>query len=325
MLPVVLLSPDHLAHLPFPPDRRQPASGDRGHPGTVVALGNFDGVHRGHRHLLDVLVHEAHARGLPSVVYTFDPLPGEVLRPGATSTRLQPISDRIGALGDAGVDVVCVERFNRSYARRSARWFLEEVLHRHLKAQVVVGGRDIRFGADRDGDAALLGAPGSGLVFVPVDPLRDGTGPISSSRVRGVLGEGDVGQAWHLLGRPHGVDGTVVTGDQRGRQIGFPTANVVSESMLPAFGVYACLASVDGGPSTSAVAHVGTQPTFDGDQVRCEAHLLDVSLAPDGLYGRHLRLQFHHRVRGTLRFASVQALVDQIHQDIARARELLGR
>lgn len=292
-------------------------------PGPVVTVGNFDGVHLGHQALVGRAVERARASGAPACVFTFDPMPIEVLRPERAGRRLMRLQDRVAALGALGVDHIVVERFDRDYAAHDAAWFAVEVLRGRLGASELMLGWDFRFGKDRGGTPDDLRS----LLAVPVEQLApvlaDGE-PISSSRIRAAVERGHVEDAARWLGRPHRLTGEVTHGDRRGRTIGFPTANVPITGLLPpALGVYAVVARA-GGDAWGGVANIGVRPTFGGDPApRLEAHLFDYE-GGDALYGRELAVELRHFVREERRFPSFQELVAQIREDAARARELLA-
>lgn len=290
-------------------------------PGPVLTIGNFDGVHLGHRTLLDALVARARALSAPAVVYTFEPSPRVVLAPHQAMPRILAWPDKVRLLGEAGVDRVVVERFTRPFAQHPPEWFAQEILARRLRAQALVVGYDFRFGRARAGDVALLARL---LPALPVQQVAaaelDGV-VASSSAVRELVAGGHVAAAARVLGRPPFVRGTVVPGDQRGRALGYPTANVETDAeLVPAHGVYAVLVRVDGGPPAPGVANLGVRPTFEGQTGVLEVHLLDG--APD-LYGRELHVSFVDRIRGEQRFDGPDALITQIRQDIDRARQIL--
>lgn len=290
--------------------------------GSVVAIGNFDGVHHGHRAILARLRAHADARGVPALAYTFDPAPTAVLAPHRHQPRILTLPDRVRYLGDIGVDVVVVEPFTRAYAGHPAAWFVDEVLGRRLSARVVVVGYDFRFGMERGGDAAFVRARRPDMVVDEVEALALEGAPVSSSRIRKLVAAGDVVAAARLLGRPHRLRGTVVKGDQRGRTIGFPTANLDNEvELLPLDGVYAVRAAVDGGEPAAGVMNIGTRPTFSGHERRIEVHLLD---GAGDLYGHELTVDLVARIRGERRFEGVDALVAQIRADVDAARQALG-
>lgn len=291
-------------------------------PGPVLTIGNFDGVHRGHQHLLARLVSRARALGVPSCVYTFEPPPRVVLAPQQARTRILAWPEKMRLLADHGVDHVVVERFTRAFAQHPPEWFATQILGARLRAAALVVGYDFRFGRARAGDLALLRRLLPHVPVEQVEALYLDEQLVSSSTVRGLVLEGAVERAAALLGRPHCIRGTVVGGDQRGRTIGFPTANLETDSeLLPAPGVYAVRARVDGGAPLPAVANLGFRPTFEGRSFLVEVHLLDQSL---DLYGHELIVQFEARLRAEQRFSGVDALVAQIRADVEAARGVLG-
>ena len=290
-------------------------------PRPVLTIGNFDGLHNGHRHLISRLVECARSMGLPSCVYTFDPPPRVVLAPTRHQPRIQTWPDKVRIMGELGVDQVVVERFTRSFARHPPGWFVDEILGRRIAPKALVLGYDFRFGSGRNGDVNTLREAVPDLPIEQVEPLEMEGDIVSSSRIRALVTQGEVCRAARLLGCHHVIRGTVVNGDARGRTLGFPTANLESDAeLLPAQGVYACTARVDGGGWHPAVANLGTRPTFDGRGFLVEVHLLDFS---GDLYGTEMEVAFHQRIRGEQTFDGVDALRAQIQQDIERARALL--
>lgn len=292
---------------------------------SVVTIGNFDGVHRGHRTLIARTTAEATQRGARAVALTFDPHPAAVLRPDAVPAALQSLEERTALLRESGCDEVVVVPFDAAFAAQGPEEFVDRLLVDRLAAELVVVGTNFRFGRAAAGDVALLIALGEQRGFgVEAIGLVDlGDGPVSSSALRSQLAAGDVEVVARGLGRPFSLTGEVVHGEGRGRTIGIPTANVaVAEGrVLPADGVYACWAGSEGGGRTPAVVNVGWRPTFAGTSRSVEAHLL-VDDGPD-LYGQRLTLEFVARVRGEQRFEGSEALVARIHEDIRMARELL--
>lgn len=292
---------------------------------AVVTIGNFDGVHRGHAALVARAVAAARARDVRAVALTFDPHPAAVLRPEAVPPALQSLAERVATLEALGCDAVEVVAFDADLAARSAEEFVTDLLVDRLAAVHVVVGENFRFGRGATGDVALLRDLGDAHGFaVEVVGLVDaGDGPVSSSAVRALLAAGDVTAVTRALGRPHRLAGEVVAGEGRGRTIGVPTANVAVPAgrALPADGVYACWARVDGADPVPAVVNVGWRPTFDGTSRTVEAHLL-VEGAPD-LYGRTLALDLMARIRGEERFDDVAGLVARIARDVEAARGLL--
>jgi riboflavin kinase/FMN adenylyltransferase len=290
----------------------------------VVTIGNFDGVHRGHRALVALTLARARAAGGEAVALTFDPHPARVLAPGRVPPALTTPAQKAELLGELGLDVLATLPFTPEVAAMSPEAFVDVVLAGALGARQVIVGEEFRFGRGRSGDAATLvrlGRP-RGFAAFAVPPVMDGGRPVSSSRVREVLAEGDVAHAASLLARPHFVDGTVVEGDRRGRTIGVPTANLDPDAaLLPARGVYAGRCRLPGGGDCLAVVNVGERPTFGGGAVTVEAHLLDFS---GDLYGKRLRLTFAVRLRAEQRFGSAEELVAQIRRDVERARALVS-
>ena len=287
-------------------------------PGPVVTIGTFDGVHRGHQALV------ARARALAGAegrvcAFTFDPSPRDVMRPDHGVPTIQSVDDRVAWLGRAGADDVLLEPFSLDYAQRSAEDFAHEVLRDRLGATGVVVGWDFRFGRGRGGGVDTLRAA-LDIPVVQVEAVEIAGAPVSSTRIRQRVRDGDVSLAAQLLGRPHELVGTVVRGDGRGRTLGIPTANVRPDTELcPAPGVYAVRATWDGG-AADGVANLGDRPTYGPTEGRLEVHLFDVDV---DLYGRELRVGFVSRIRGEQRFDGVEALVAQIHDDIATARRVL--
>ncbi|MEJ5945282.1 bifunctional riboflavin kinase/FAD synthetase [Pseudokineococcus basanitobsidens] len=309
--------------------------------GSVVAVGNFDGVHRGHRVLLDEVVRQARARGMRSLAVTFDPHPLHVLHPDRAPALLTGLDERLTLLGDVGLDGVVVLPFTPALAARTPREWVVEDLARDLGMRATVVGHDVRFGVRNSGDLAALRALALevGVDVVVLDDARSRGRRWSSSWVRELLAAGDVRGAAEVLGRAHRVVGEVVHGDHRGRELGYPTANLApdAEGLVPADGVYAGwltpLADGPGGPVASGVragdrrpaaVSIGTNPTFDGLERRVEAFVLGV---PDGapldLYGVRVRVELVEHLRPTLRFDGVEELCTQMAQDVARARDVL--
>jgi len=295
------------------------------HDPSVVTIGNFDGVHRGHQVLLRRAVALAERHQARSVAVTFDPHPAVLLRADAAPPRLQTLEDRVTALAAAGLDAVLVLPFTRELASSTPAAFVAEVLAGSLAAVRVVVGTNFRFGAKAAGDVVTLLELGEQHGFTPeaVTLLEMDGRRISSSAIREHLQDGDLTWTSAALGRPYQLGGVVVRGDGRGRGIGFPTANLAIDPdlVIPATGVYAGHALLDGS-WVPAVTNVGLRPTFDGTTRTVETHLLDVD---QDLYGRHLAFRFLHRLRSEQRFDGVEALVAQITADVARARGLLSQ
>jgi riboflavin kinase/FMN adenylyltransferase len=298
---------------------------------SVVTIGEFDGVHRGHQRIVEQARQAAAELGLPVVVVTFDPHPDEVVRPGSHPPLLGTARRRSELLAGLGVDAVCVIPFTLEFSRLGPDEFVRAVLVDKLHTALVVVGENFRFGHKAAGDLALLAELGEKYDFsaegVPL--LAENGATISSTGIRARLAAGDVAGAAHDLGRPHRVEGVVVRGHHRGRALGFPTANLESppHTAVPADGVYAgWLVQLDSDGTEQerwpAAISVGTNPTFDGRERTVEAYALDRDDLD--LYGAHMAVDFTQRLRPTVRFASVDELVAQMHDDVDDARRLLA-
>lgn len=293
---------------------------------AVVTVGVFDGVHAGHRLVIDRAVAVGGELGLPVVVVTFDPHPSEVVRPGTHPLLLSTVAHRAELLLGAGADAVCVLPFTTEFSRLSAEDFAARVLGHGLHAAAVVVGANFRFGHRALGTVDTLRAIGAreGFTVEALDLVGHDGATWSSTYVRQCVNEGDVEEAASILGRPHRVEGEVVHGDHRGRRLGYPTANLrtTPHAAVPADGVYAGrLVRADGTAHPAAVS-VGTNPQFDGVERRVEAYVLDRTDLD--LYGEHVAVDFVSRLRGMRRFASVDELLVQMADDVTRARARLG-
>jgi riboflavin kinase/FMN adenylyltransferase len=292
--------------------------------GSWLTIGSFDGVHLGHQALLRELINRAHVEGLSSVVLTFHPHPAVVLNKRKEFSYLSSPEGKVGLLAGLGVDVVITHPFNLQIAQISARDFIQKLIQ-NLKMRRLCVGHDFALGRGRKGDLPALTRLGSELGYTidEVKPVELDGQVVSSSRVRQALLDGDVELAQRLLGRPYKIIGEVIHGDSRGRSLGFPTANleVWAERTLPKPGVYACWAFLDG-KEYPAVTNVGFRPTFDNQPLRprVEAYLLDFDC---DLYRKTMRLSFIRRLRDEVRFADIQALIDQMHQDVQVGRQVL--
>lgn len=288
----------------------------------AVTIGNFDGVHRGHRELVTATVCQAREVGGPAVAVTFDPPPLAVLHPAALKPPLSTPADRAALLHDSGADHVAVLRTDPGLLALSPVAFFEEVVVGLFRAKAVVEGFNFRFGRARAGDADTLRelCRTHAVRFVEVPPLAVGDAAVSSSRVRAAISRGDVTAAAELLGRRYAVCGAVEAGAKRGRTIGFPTANLGGvRTLLPGDGVYAVRVEVDG-RGVAGAANVGPNPTFGEHARKVEVHLIDFT---GDLYGRELRVEFVARLRDTRPFAGVGELTDQLHKDVAAARAVV--
>ncbi len=293
--------------------------------GSVLTIGNFDGVHRGHQALLRRAREVAEPLGTPVVVLTFEPHPLAVLAPHRAPARLTTLDERLALLEHAGADAVIVEPATPELLAIEPRAFVERLLER-CAPRAIVEGPTFRFGRARTGDVTLLRTLGVQLGFevhvleqVRCDSI-DHDPPIHSSTIRSLLAAGRVEHAASMLGRPHRVVGVVGTGESRGRTLGFPTANLEQiDQMLPAHGVYAAVAQLDDQRLRPAAVNVGPQPTFHQAAARVEAHLLDFS---GNLHGRRLGLWWLRRLREQRPFESPAALRQQLEQDVAQVRRL---
>ncbi|MEP3479698.1 MAG: bifunctional riboflavin kinase/FAD synthetase [Fuerstiella sp.] len=290
----------------------------------VVAIGNFDGVHFGHQQMLKQVCSDASRLNGPSVVLTFDPHPVTVLKPGVEIPRLTTIPERIRLLKSHGADHVVILPATAALLEMTAREFFSGVIVSQLEAKGMVEGPDFRFGKNREGDVSMLShlCRDSGIGLRVIESVESADELVSSTRIRSLISEGDLQQAWSLLGRPYAVCGTVVAGAARGRQLGFPTANLADMALLlPADGVYAGFVRIDSEQFAVAV-NIGPNPTFHDGQRKVECHVLDF----DGeLYGRELSVGLLDRIRGLVQFANADELVSQIDLDIQATRKIYSR
>lgn len=296
-----------------------------GHRGCALTIGNFDGIHRGHQAVLSQLARGAAERGLPTTLMTFEPHPVEFFVPERAEARITRFREKVEALMAQPVDRVFCVKFNQAMAHMSADAFVEEVLVAGLGVRYLVVGDDFRFGRDRRGDFETLVAAGErhGFEVERTATFDVGGERVSSTRVRGALTAGDLDTAMELLGRPFRLLGRVVHGDQRGRSIGFPTANIpLYRRQRPLSGVYAVWLVVEGaGEPLAAVANLGVRPTVDGEHALLEVHVFDWE---GDLYGRRVTVEFVQKIREERRFDGLEALTRQIEQDAEAARRRLG-
>jgi riboflavin kinase/FMN adenylyltransferase len=289
-----------------------------------LTIGSFDGVHYGHQAVIQQLVRGAHAEGSPAVILTFHPHPSVVLRGKVGAIYLTLPDERVKLLEQLGADLVIIEPFTRELAATSAEEFVNQLVN-HLGLRHLLIGHDFSLGRGREGNFDVLKGFGKlrGFDVEEMQAVQLDGEVVSSSKIRVMLESGEVGQAARWLSRPYQITGMVVPGDQRGRTIGIPTANlsVPEGKIFPANGVYACKAWLDG-HAWAAATNIGVRPTFDGQgqAVHLEAHLLDYS---GDLYGSTISLDFIERLRGEQRFENIQALVHQINLDIQKTREIV--
>jgi riboflavin kinase/FMN adenylyltransferase len=290
-----------------------------------VTIGNFDGVHRGHRALLDRVDARARELNIRSCVLTFEPHPREFFSPDSAPARLSRLRDKLELMASAGVGRVHVARFDRRLASLSATRFVEDVLVRGLRTRSLTVGRDFRFGQGRGGDFAMLEAASERHGFrleSMADVLQDGE-RVSSSAVRGALQAGDLRRAERLLGHTYTISGRVAHGAKLGRDLGFPTANIPLRRSPPLSGIYVVEVEVDGEKLGPAVASVGKRPTVNPvARPLLEVHLLDFH---EDLYGRHLRVCFLEKLRDEEKYADLAQLKEAIARDVHRAREYFAR
>ncbi|MFD2093653.1 bifunctional riboflavin kinase/FAD synthetase [Blastococcus deserti] len=302
---------------------------------TVVTVGMYDGVHRGHQKLIGVAVARARAMSRPCLLLTFDPHPAEVVRPGSHPAILTSMDRKAELVAELGVDAMCVVPFTPEFMRLAPETFTHTVLVEHLHAAQVVVGENFTYGHRAAGTVETLRAEGRRFGFavegvaLAEDSSDGGEVTISSTYVRACVAAGDMVSAARALGRPHRVDGVVVRGDQRGRDLGYPTANVETPpfTAIPADGVYAGhLVTRDRRSGASrerrpAAISVGTNPTFQGSRRTVEAYVLDYQ---GDLYGEHVGVEFAHRLRPMAAFPDVDALLAAIAKDVADTRSVLG-
>jgi len=290
------------------------------HRGCVATIGNFDGVHRGHQAILARMRERSAALGLPSCVVIFEPQPREFFSPDTAPPRLTRLREKLELLAAEGVDRVLCLAFNRRLRELSAQAFVETVLVDGLGVRHLEVGDDFRFGCDRAGDFDFLCRAGTseGFTVEAATTVEVNGERVSSTRVREALQSGDMALVERLLGRPFSISGRVLHGQKLGRQLGAPTANIqLKRRRVPLCGVYVVSTELDG-RRWPGVANIGVRPSVDGDgQAHLEMHLLDFA---GDLYGRHLAVTFHHKLRDEQRFASLAALKTAIDADIAAAR-----
>ncbi len=289
---------------------------------SVITLGNFDGVHLGHRELFRHLVKTARQLDCPSIVYTFDPHPLKLLAPDKAPRLLNTAEEKRRLIAASHVDYLIESPFDTEFAKMSPEQFVEDILINKLHVKALIVGYDYAFGKGRGGDTEFLKACGKekGFSVEVLQPVGGDGLPYSSTRIRTMIAAGDVAEVVRLLGRQYNLEGVVVPGDQRGRELGFPTANLETEKeQLPAPGVYAVKVRHDL-QEYGGVVNIGTRPTFDGKTSTIEVYLLDYT---GQLYGQKMRIYFVERLRGEQKFASVDHLVGAIEGDIAKARQIL--
>ena len=294
------------------------------HHGCVLTIGNFDGVHRGHQALMGRLLEEGRKRNLPVMMMVFEPQPLELFAGESAPARLTRLREKLKYLAEIGVDSVLCVRFDHRFAALSAQSFISELLVNKLGVNYLAVGDDFRFGAGRQGDFLLLQKAGAqyGFDVVSTETFCDGGKRISSTAVRQALAEDNLALAQSLLGHPFSISGRVVHGDALGRTLGFPTANLpLRRCVSPVKGVYAVEVHGLGPQPLAGVANIGTRPTVKGLRQQLEVHLLDINM---DLYGRHIDVVLKQKIRNEQRFASLDALKEQIAKDTVTARQFFG-
>lgn len=293
---------------------------------AALTIGNFDGVHLAHREICQIINREAKARGGRSAVLTFEPHPLSVVAPGRMPPLMTTLDEKLARLAEQGLGAVVVQPFTHTLAKTEAAEFIRRIICEGVRPGLVAVGFNFRFGKGRAGDVALLQAEGAknGFAVKVLDSFLFEGRRVSSTEIRSLIAGGDVAETARRLGQYHLVEGPVIHGEGRGRQIGIPTANVDYPAiLLPASGVYACWVQVEGrdAPRLPAVTNVGERPTFQGRRVTVEAHLLEGGA---DLYGRVIRVEFVARIRAEKKFEGPDALVAQIRKDIETARKQLA-
>lgn len=300
---------------------------------TAVTIGNFDGVHQGHQLVLRTLVAEAQKRGLASVAVSFDPHPARVHNPGGDHTDIMGHDARQNIMGELGLDAYLLLTYTLDFAAQTPEEFVHSTFVEGLDARLVVIGDDVRFGVNNSGDLTTMKELGDKYGFEVVtveDLLADDARRCSSTSIRGLLAEGKVEDAARLLGRNHFMQGEVVHGAARGRELGFPTANMSQDSdgLIPGDGVYAGWLTDEAGTRHPVAISVGTNPTFAGITTRqVEAHVMgrpQEKVEDFNLYGQNVTLEFVHYLRGMVAYRGVEALIEQMNQDVQQALEKLG-
>ncbi|MDO9051906.1 MAG: bifunctional riboflavin kinase/FAD synthetase [Methylotenera sp.] len=285
-------------------------------PPCALAIGNFDGMHSGHQALINQLIQTAETLNLTAAVMTFEPHPREFFTPESAPARLCSLREKLEYFAKTGVERVYVCRFNRRFAKVTAEEFMQTILREALHAEAILVGEDFRFGAMRAGSVVDFVEKKFNLISLPQVSLANAR--VSSTRVRSALAAGNLQEAALLLGRPYSISGKVVHGAKRGRQLGFPTANVHMRHERPALtGVYAV--KLDG---LNAVANLGVRPTIAGvPKLSLEVHVLDFNA---DLYGKHVHVEFLHKIRDEMKFESLEALKAQIAADVVAARDFFN-
>lgn len=290
--------------------------------GAAIALGNFDGLHLGHRSILEETLEHAKRRGMPAAVMIFEPHPREFFNPQAPKLRLMRLREKMDGFREMGFDFLFMPRFNQSFAATSAEAFVNDYLVGALAAKHIVTGSNFYFGAKRGGNSAFLAksAVHHRFTYHAMPQVANDAGVISSTAIRRLLAEGNVLAAAQLLGHPYRICGHVTHGDKRGRTLGFPTANIpLSKLFLPRAGVYAVRVRGSGTGDQKGVVNIGVRPTVGGTKPQAEIHLFDFS---GDLYGKYVRIELQSFLRDEQKFDSLDALKNQIALDCEKARAI---
>ncbi len=295
------------------------------HKGAAIAIGNFDGLHKGHHAVLRRMMEQAERMGVPKAVMTFEPHPRRFFKPDLPIRRIYPLHHKLRLLEMLGVEIVYLLPFNAQMADLSAQDFMQQILQDGLEAKTVITGYDFCFGKGRSGNCANLqgfAEQTDAFSYEAVEAQKLDEEIYSSTAIRGAIEEGNMEAAARLLGRPYSVIGRVKHGDARGREMGFPTANISLPTLLkPAYGVYAVRVSLPDGKLQNGVANWGVRPTMDGMREWLEVHLFDFK---GDLYGQRLEVALMSKLRNEQRFDSLDALKAQIAKDCSHAKEILG-
>ena len=297
---------------------------DRVASGSVATIGSFDGLHLGHKSLLEHVLNEARAREVPSVVMSFEPTPKEFFLADRPPSRLMRFREKFEGLAACGVDIFFCPRFNNAMRDIAADTFIRQILVHALNIRHLVIGDDFRFAQDREGHLETLRRAGASLGFTveQMSSVVESGERGSSSAIRDALWEGNVDRANELLGRPYRMSGKVILGDRVGRKLGYPTANVnLHRKQSPVMGIFAVRVSGAGWGPLDAVASIGTRPTFGNNKPLLEVHIFDFD---KDIYGEYIHVDFVARLRSEEKFDDVDALVEQMHRDSKRAREILA-
>lgn len=292
--------------------------------GSVATIGAYDGLHLGHRKLLDRVIEVAASLGLPSVVMSFEPTPKEYLSASSPPARLMRFGEKFTALADAGIDIFFCPRFDSQMQGIAADTFIRQILVHAMNVRTLVVGDDFRFAARREGSIEQLEKAGRALGFTveQVPSVVIGADRVSSTAIRQALWDGDLESATRLLGRPYAMSGKVIEGDRLGRKLGYPTANVnLRRRQSPVMGIFAVRVCGLRDRPLDAVASVGTRPTFEGTKPLLEVHIFDFD---EDIYGEYIHVEFIARLRSEEKFDDVGDLIEQMHRDSARAKEILA-